>query len=1330
MFQSEEMKGNPEKVTIIDKLEKTIAQLKAIRSSALETNSKNQSSLIADIQKAYIELLSQINTENKEHTGLEQFIIRKGSTFQHLIDGIPDLIFFKDLKHRYIECNEAFCNFLKLPKEEIIGNTDNKVDTAANARHYHAHDNEVFLTGKSLLKEDAIKDSNDVDILYETLKTPIVDQYGKTIGLVGICRDVSERTKASRKIAFIEEEWRQSFNSIDDTMLIINKDFEILNINEHGEKFIKHKADDAIGKKCFELVHKMSQPGDFCALNKCMKERKSITVERYVPESDKHFAIKCSPIFNEKGEIFKFVELISDITERKKAETKLLESEEKFSNINQTSLDIIFQINKDVEFIHCSPAVEQVFGYTSEEVIGSKFLNYFPRSEYPKTLSIFKKTINDRKVEVFELEGIRKDKSRVLLEVSLTPFIQDGDVIGVQGIARDITQRKKANQEMKKQKALLDEIFKNIHEGIGIVDNKERIIFANPAYAKIFERRKEEIIGQNLLSFFDKETVNRIKKQTSMRKKGETSIYELPLITKNGNKKTIRCSISPRINSNGEYAGAFGAILDVTEKAKAEEALINERDKVQQYLNIAGVMLLVIDKDAKVSMINKRGREILGYDEKEIIGKNWFNHFIPKEEKHKLKESFNQLITEEVKYGKRTVSENVNAIINKDGERRIIHWNNTTVAGKNGEVVATLSSGTDITEQKLAEEALKDSEEVFNKITTSASDAIIVIDNKGQVIFWNNSAESVFGFSLEDIMGKEFHKVCVPEEFYDQHIKEFRKFIKTGKGNAIGKTLELIASRKSGEKFPIELSLSSVKIKNEWHAVGILRDISQRKEDEKKLKDARLQAEMANKAKSEFLANMSHEIRTPMNAILGFSEILKEQSITNEGYLEYIDGIQTSGKNLLNLINDILDLSKIEAGRLDIVYEPINPHSIIDEIRQVFSFKIKEKGLDFIIDVDPKLPKGILFDETRLRQVLFNLIGNAVKFTKEGSITIEVTSKNLNEECSHIDMIFTVKDTGIGIPKSQQKIIFEPFRQREGQSTRKYGGTGLGLTITRRLVELMNGKLRLKSEPGKGTSFTVYLPNIVVATFVDEYRQEEDIYTGKIAFEPTKLLLVEDIDSNRKVMRGYLEEYNIKIIEAENGKIALDILKDFRPDIIFMDMQMPVMDGYQATRTIKNDKKYKDIPVVAITASAMKEDVHEIKSITDSYLRKPVMKKDLVKELMKYIPYRTLKEVGEQESNRIKSSEGNNSPSYHVPEALRDILLKKYVPVWEEFNKKVNINRLKDFVRQLEEEAIKHNANDLETYCRQLKQYASTFSIKNINEHIKLFPNFTEINTK
>jgi len=434
---------------------------------------------------------------------------------------------------------------------------------------------------------------------------------------------------------------------------------------------------------------------------------------------------------------------------------------------------------------------------------------------------------------------------------------------------------------------------------------------------------------------------------------------------------------------------------------------------------------------------------------------------------------------------------------------------------------------------------------------------------------------------------------------------------------------------------------------------------------------AKDQALQASQSKSHFLANMSHEIRTPMNAILGFTELLKGR-LGDDKNKSFLHSIDASGRSLLRLINDILDLSKVEAGKFQLEYTAVNPFNLFNEIQTIFSQKISQKNLDFIIDINDDLPKALILDETRLRQILFNLIGNALKFTDKGFVKLSVRHEGNPSDNSHLALCFSVEDSGIGIPEESHTKIFEAFEQQAGQSHAKFGGTGLGLAISKRLAELMNGDITIKSSAQGGAIFKVTLRDVEVA--VSAPSTVQTVSSDIVSFKKATVLIVDDIELNRDLVANYLCDTGLKSMQAVNGLEALSLVRKNPPDLILMDIKMPVMNGYEATKAIKADDKIKHIPVIALTASAMKESEIEIRSLCDSYVQKPVSKVGLLNEIGNFLEC-TRKSTRDEGQAKDKQA----TTPLNVPEEIQKELIEQI----NSYLEAPNTSHLSSFINDL-----------------------------------------------
>ena len=489
------------------------------------------------------------------------------------------------------------------------------------------------------------------------------------------------------------------------------------------------------------------------------------------------------------------------------------------------------------------------------------------------------------------------------------------------------------------------------------------------------------------------------------------------------------------------------------------------------------------------------------------------------------------------------------------------------------------------------------------------------------------------------------------------------------------------------------------------------------------LEKATRAAEDANQAKSEFLANMSHEIRTPMNAILGFCNLLKN-SIDEPRQASYLQSIAASSKILLALIDDILDLSKIEAGKLQLHCEPVNLRVLVEEICQIFSQKASEKGLRLQTEMAENIPTAI-FDSVRLRQILFNVVGNALKFTERGSIEIgvQICSHRLchledNKAC--LELI--VADTGIGIAPNQQQRIFEAFVQTEGQSTRKYGGTGLGLAITKRLTHMLGGTIALESELGKGSTFSFVFPNVEIAPFAPLPTTESELDEDLQQFPELTVLVVDDVPSNRDLLEGYFVGSSHRLLFAADGLEAIAQARNHRPNIILLDLRMPNMDGREAAQHLKQDWTTRDIPIVILTASSLQQDREQLQQLCEGFIRKPVSRTQLVSEFKKILsPARNYPTAGPDELPTIVPPNIAPASAEKLPELLEK-LRQEEETAWQQLSQTMKMRDLRAFARRLQEWGMTYRCCQLLDYARCLQAQLEAFDWERLPQTIEAFP--------
>ncbi|HEY6901932.1 MAG TPA: ATP-binding protein [Puia sp.] len=520
-----------------------------------------------------------------------------------------------------------------------------------------------------------------------------------------------------------------------------------------------------------------------------------------------------------------------------------------------------------------------------------------------------------------------------------------------------------------------------------------------------------------------------------------------------------------------------------------------------------------------------------------------------------------------------------------------------------------------IRENERTQRLLRKNEIMLSGVISSALDAIVIIGEAGHIIHWNQAAAEIFGYTEAEVRGRTLLDTIIPFSYQYSTWNGFKGFMGKTDESFVNQRIEMTAIRKSKEEFPIELTITAIQDDTEFYYSAFIRDISSRIQREHELLQMKEKAEQAAKAKSQFLSVMSHELRTPLNAVIGISHLLL-QNQPREDQQEDLRTLQFSGESLLNIINDILDFTKLDSGKIELSSIDFNLRDLTQSLYQSFSFKAKEKNIVFDVEYDERMPFYVKGDSFRLSQVLNNLISNAIKFTQVGAVRLKVQMME-NNETSFITR-FSVVDTGIGISKDKQEKIFEQFTQADSDTTRLYGGTGLGLSISSRLVELMGSRIQVASESGKGSDFhfsIVLQRGEVPAAAVPAPKvvtKSNDQFKNKL------ILLAEDNAFNANIARRFITGWGGQLDIVVDGRQALDFVSVKKYDLILMDVQMPVLDGFACTRKIR--KHFKDVPIIAITASPKNEIINEIIACgMDDFVSKPFKPNELRSKLLEWL---------------------------------------------------------------------------------------------------------------
>jgi len=1078
-----------------------------------------------------------------------------------------------------------------------------------------------------------------------------------------LIRYIRNRNRTLKQLKDREENLNITLRSIGDAVITADINGHIRRINPVAHKITKWKEAEAIGKPVNEVLkifspdteEEIENPKE-TQLDKTPTEQQHASYFLLAKDGEQYTISKStSPIYDSAGTIYGTVIVFRDITQKHKEEQLIKENERKYRNFFHTSRDCVFITTTDGRWQEINDAGVQLFGYQNREElmkINVKNMYYNETERHQHVQAI----INQGYTKAYPVKLKHKSGQPINTLISSVPLKDNnGKVIGFQGTIKDITHLKQTEEALRIEKNKLQQITATSPVGIMVLDTDRRYTFVNSFAEHILELSKKELVNKYfhqinwVIKDFEGNPIPDDQLPFKVVMKTKQPIYnkEHTIMLPSSAQKNLLLNAAPLRDAAGTIEGIIISFQDITERHEKQSHINYLNSILEAIRSINQTIIRGYTKSTLIKTACKTLTEIRGFTNAWLVLLDEKNkHAILAEESnmgeqfHSLKEQMKQgvfpnciknaLSGDKIQFQhekeciecfiKKNYSPNIKIILRLEHAGRIFGVLNVSLPleitrdQKEIDLLEELADDLAFALHNLelrkkhsnAEKALIESEKTFRNLVENAFDAIYFMRDR-HYEYVNHRFCEITGYSEKELTAPEFDFDALLTEESKETVEE--RYAARARGEEIPSQYEIQLEAKDGTLKYVELSTVSMDNKNEVTVMGIMRDTTQRRIAEQELIEAKRKAEESDRLKSSFLANMSHEIRTPMNGIMGFAQILASKKMDFEKQKEFLNIIENRSTHLLKIIDDIIDISKIEADKLLIEKNYFNINDLLQELHKSYQLELSTKDkahINLTIENSFHDKNAELYsDRIRVEQILSNLLNNAVKFTNKGEITFGCKSFSSQE------ILFFVKDTGGGISKDKKRIIFERFRQADDSITRTYGGTGLGLSISKKLTELLGGKIWLKSEENTGTTFYFTLPIAADKSLKLDYKTDQP-ETETLDFTGKTILVVEDDITSQQYIKEIIAPTNATIVTAETGKKALTLFNQTENiSLVLIDIRLPDISGLEVTKEIKNIRS--NIPVIAQTAYALKSDKRKsLEAGCNDYISKPIKKDELL----------------------------------------------------------------------------------------------------------------------